>query len=154
MSENLSNPQSTNKYNQNKLFLIIPIFILLVISIFILFSPKKNDSQTIIQKFKNQKLELGEVNRMEVKDFGLAPKLTEDAYRFIVPSICEASDCGGRIFGFGNKSDLEKTNTYYNKLGESSALFFSHTCNNDQYLIQINGEMKKDVADKYCSVLK
>lgn len=91
---------------------------------------------------------------MTVKDFGLAPKLTDDGTRFLVPSLGDGA--GGRAFTFKNIDDLRKTKEYYDKLGESSAAFFSWTFANEpaRVLVQINGELPEAKANAYKDVVQ
>ncbi|RKF52653.1 hypothetical protein BCY92_06415 [Bacillus wiedmannii] len=54
------------------------------------------------------------------------------------------------------KEDLEKVKKYYDELGNSAPMLFSHTHAKGNFLLQMNGDMKdeecakyKDVMDKY-----
>ena len=70
----------------------------------------------------------------------------------IIPSLGKTAagdDQGGRIFVCDNGDDLKKLQDYYVKLGQASALFYSHTYAKGPVLVQINGQIDKSVADKY-----
>ena len=106
-------------------------------------------SSSVVQAFASAGLEAGSPTTMTVADFGTAPHLTTDGTHFLVPSAC--SGCGGRALVFTSLSDLQTTKAYYDNLGKSSAALFSWTFENDKrlVLVQINGQLSKDKADKY-----
>ena len=110
-------------------------------------------SKDLVAAFASAGLDAGEPTPMTVKDFGLAPKRTDDATHFLVPSVCP--DCGGRAFVFTNLDDLRATKAYYDDLGKSSAAFFSWAFANEARLalVQINGDMSKAQATKYKEVI-
>lgn len=116
-------------------------------------SPAALTSAAVVQAFSDAGLEATSPREMTVKDFGLAPKRTDDATHFGLPSLC--SDCGGRAFVFQNVDDLRATKDYYDSLGESSAMFFSWTFANEDklVLVQLNGELSKAKAAKYGEVV-
>ena len=45
--------------------------------------------------------------------------------RILIPSLGE--NAGGRIFKFGNETDLQQAKSYYDELGNAGSMFFSHT---------------------------
>ncbi|WP_323702678.1 hypothetical protein [Mammaliicoccus sp. Dog046] len=85
---------------------------------------------------------------MKNEDFCFAPNKTKDAKIFTV-----TKDNNARIFVFDNESDLKDTKEYYDKLGEKSAIFFSHTYAKDNVLIQMNGEIDESTFKKYTKVI-
>ncbi|OSX97706.1 hypothetical protein BTJ45_05729 [Bacillus mycoides] len=62
-------------------------------------------------------------------------------------------DKGGRLFEITKKDDLEKVQKYYDELGNSSPLFFSHTYEKGNVLLQMNGDMNDEEFAKYKDVL-
>jgi hypothetical protein len=111
-------------------------------------------SAAVVQAFTTAGLEAMGARPMTVADFGMAPKRTDDATHFNLPSLC--SDCGGRAFVFTSLDDLHATKDYYDSLGKSSAMFFSWTYANEGKLtlVQINGTLSKDKAEKYGAVVQ
>lgn len=111
-------------------------------------------SKQVVAKLDAAGLEAARPRPMENDDFGLAPKRTDDATRFLIPSL--GSDSGGRVLVFTDTEDLEATKSYYDKLGESSAAFASHTFANEDrgVLLQLNGELPKAKAEKYGNVVQ
>lgn len=107
----------------------------------------------VVEAFKAAGLEAEDAADMTIKDFGAAPKLTDDATHFLLPSLC--SDCGGRAFVFSSLDDLRTTKDYYDSLGKSSAMFFSWTFANEGklVLVQLNGELAKAKAMQYQKVV-
>lgn len=49
---------------------------------------------------------------------------------------------------------IKRYKKYYDELGKSSAAFYSHTYAKDNILIQMNGEIKEDVFNKYKDSMK
>jgi hypothetical protein len=87
-------------------------------------------------------------------DFGLAPRRSRDAVRFLVPSL--GQDSGGRILTFKRREDLVDTKSYYDAFGKKGDLLFSWTFVNWRRLIlvQINGDLPASKAAKYKRVLQ
>ena len=63
----------------------------------------------------------------------------EEGKRILAPSLGE--DAGGRVFKFKNEKGLNEAKKYYDDLGNSSPLFYSHTHANGLFLLQMNGDM-------------
>lgn len=57
------------------------------------------------------------------------------------------------MFEFSKKEDLEKAKKYYDELGNSSPMLFSHTYAKGNFLLQINGDMKDEEFNKYKEVM-
>ena len=111
---------------------------------------KWNNDQ-VISAFKAAGLDAESPTLMAKKDYGLAPMSAVQGIHFLVPSLC--SDCGGRVFSFNTKEDLDLTNEYYVKFGKSSAALFSWTFQKDNILVQINGDLPEDKAKLYEAAL-
>ncbi|EWH20411.1 membrane lipoprotein lipid attachment site-containing protein [Bacillus haynesii] len=130
---------------------------LLVILLGVLFltacsNPAEGDNEVtadkVIQAFKDAGLEAENPTDLKEKEFG---NTREEGKRILVPSL--GDDAGGRLFKFKNKDDLKKAKAYYDDLGNSSPLFFSHTYAKDNFLLQMNGDMKDDQFEKYKAVM-
>lgn len=109
-----------------------------------------------IAAFKAANLEAENSYEMEPKDYGLAPLTATKGVRFIIPSLgkdAAGNDQGGRVFSFANTDDLKRTQTYYDELGKGSAVLFSWLFVKDNILVQLNGELSKEVAQKYGTAL-
>lgn len=98
----------------------------------------------IIQSFKDAGLDIGDVSDLPNKEFG---ENREEGKRVLVPSL--GDDSGGRVFKFKDEDGLNQAKSYYDELGNSSPLFFSHTHANGVYLLQMNGDMEDAEFEKY-----
>ncbi|MED0905844.1 stress protein [Bacillus cereus] len=103
---------------------------------------------SIISEFKSAGLQAANPTGLSEKEFG---NLRKEGKRIIVPALGE--DKGGRLFEITKKDDLEKVKKYYDELGNSSPLFFSHTYEKGNVLLQMNGDMKDEEFAKYKDVL-
>ncbi|KAA6450426.1 stress protein [Bacillus swezeyi] len=105
-------------------------------------------TKQVIQAFKEAGLEAENPSELGQKEFG---NTREEGKRILVPAL--GDDAGGRLFKFKNKEDLEKAKAYYDELGNSSPLLFSHTYAKGNFLLQMNGEMKDAEFEKYKAVM-
>lgn len=110
-------------------------------------------SEDVVAAFAEAGLEAEDPTPMTPEDFGLAPMKTDDATRFLIPSL--GADSGGRAFVFDDVADLRDTKAYYDELGEESAAFFSWTFANEEVgvLVQVNGELAEADAGRYEEVV-
>jgi len=60
---------------------------------------------------------------------------------------------GIRVIVCGAENDATKIKRYYDVLGESSLLFFSHTFQRGNVVLQGNGELDKALFDSYVAAL-
>lgn len=60
---------------------------------------------------------------------------------------------GIRIVVCGSESDAAKVKKYYDVLGESNALFFSHTFQRGNVMLQGSGGLDKALFDSYVAAL-
>lgn len=107
--------------------------------------------QQVVDTFKAAGLEAEKPRPMTKDDYGLAPMSAKEGLRFYIPSLGEGN--GGRIMSFDNSADLEKTKAYYVNLAKESAMLFSWTFTKENILVQVNGDLKEDVAKKYETAL-
>jgi len=110
-------------------------------------------SKAVVQRFAAAGLEAGSPRAMTAQDFGIAPMKTDDATRFLIPSL--GSDSGGRAFVFDDLGDLAETKQVYDDAGKESGLLFSWTFANEDrgVLVQINGDLPKRKANRYRDVI-
>lgn len=109
-------------------------------------------SDDAIKAFEDAGLVVEDTRKMTKDDYGMAPMKAEEGQIFTVPFVCV--DCGVRVMSFGNDSDLEQTKSYYDKLGEESAMLFSWTIEHRNILVQLNGDMPEEDYEKYKEALE
>lgn len=102
------------------------------------------NTEEVIEYFKVEGLEIGEISELENKEFG---NLREDGKRILIPSLGE--DAGGRLFKFKDKEGLEEAKSYYDELSNSGPMFYSHTHANGLFLLQMNGDMEDAEFEKF-----
>lgn len=110
---------------------------------------KEYSVSDVTDQFKKDGLKVQNLHKMSREDFGVAPMKAEEAKMFTVKD-----DKNARIMKFKNEDELKDTIKYYDELGKSSAAFYSHTYAKDNILIQMNGEIKEDVFNKYKDSMK
>lgn len=103
---------------------------------------------SLISEFKKAGLEAENPTDLEQKEFG---NMRKDGKRILAPKLGE--DKGGRVFEFSKKEDLEKAKKYYDELGNSAPMLFSHTYAKGNFLLQMNGDMKDEDFNKYKEVM-
>jgi len=110
-------------------------------------------SEDVVAAFANAKLEAESPTRIPPNDFGIAPVVTDDATRFLIPSMGE--DSGGRAFVIEETADLRKMKAAYDDLGKENGLLFSWTFANEEVgvLVQINGDLPEPKAKLYENVV-
>lgn len=110
----------------------------------------KFSSQEVANAFKAAGLESENLRPMTRDDYGSAPFVGEGT-RFFIPSLGEGS--GGRVIAVDSLVNREALRTYYESLGQQSALFFSWVFVRDNIVVQINGDLSEDDARQYEAVL-
>jgi hypothetical protein len=108
-------------------------------------------STDVLNAFHSAGLEAEGAHPMTKDDYGVAPMIATEGTRFYIPSLC--ADCGGRIFSFSSLDDLEILKAFYVEMGKGSALFFSWVFDNDNILVQINGDLPEEEAMLYDEAL-
>ncbi|MBO1583334.1 stress protein [Bacillus sp. XF8] len=103
---------------------------------------------SLISEFKKAGLEAENATDLPQKEFG---NMRKDGKRILAPKLGE--DKGGRVFEFSKKEDLEKAKKYYDELGNSNPMLFSHTYAKGNFLLQMNGDMKDEEFNKYKGVM-
>ena len=103
----------------------------------------------VIKHFKDDGLDIGEVSDLPNDEFG---NIRKEGKRILIPSL--GDDSGGRIFLFDNEENLKKAKSYYDELGNSSPMFYSHTHQSGKFLLQMNGDMEDNEFAKYAASLE
>lgn len=124
------------------------LVLLIVFTLVLAACGQKVESKDFIDGFKKAGLSVKNAKKMTHEDFGMGPYKTKDARVFNVEG-----DKNGRIFVYDNEKDLKDMKKYYDKMGEESAMLYSHTYAKDKVLIQMNGEIKKKTFDKYTKTI-
>lgn len=122
------------------------IFLLLVVSILVSGCGSQVTGTDVVTAFKDAGLEAENPTAVTKDEYGLAPYVC-DGTHFFVPSLGE--DAGGRVFICDNKEDQDALFNYYDKLGKTSAMFFSWVFVKGDVLVQINGELPETIARQY-----
>lgn len=102
----------------------------------------------VIQQFKDDGLEVGGTSELENKEFG---NTREEGTRILVPSL--GDDAGGRLFKFDKEGDLKDAKAYYDDLGSAGTIFYSHTHQAGDFLLQMSGDMTDEDFKKYADSL-
>lgn len=102
----------------------------------------------LINEFKKAGIEAENPTDLPQKEFG---NMRKDGKRILTPALGE--DKGGRVFEFSKEEDLEKAKKYYDELGNSAPMLFSHTYAKGNFLLQMNGDMKDEEFNKYKEVI-
>lgn len=84
--------------------------------------PEPVTTTSLIIEFKKAGIEAENVTDLPQKEFG---NMRKDGKRILTPTLGE--DKRGRVFEFSKKEDLEKAKKYYDELGNSAPILFSHT---------------------------
>lgn len=129
---------------------------LLVVATFLLVALSASAQRQIlpmsaIKAFVSAGLTAKNPRQMEPRDFGMAPKVTDDAFIFGIPQVC--SDCNARLFSIPNARDRGLLRDYYVDFGKRSAAFYSWVFEHQNLVLQINGDMKRVEAERYKKVL-
>ena len=103
-------------------------------------------AEDVINAFIGAGLEAHQPYKMTKDDYGIAPYVCEGT-RFHIPSL--GNNSGGRVFICDSIDHMDALKSYYTKLGESSALFFSWVFTKDNVLVQINGDLAENIAKQY-----
>ncbi len=110
--------------------------------------PEPVTTTLLINEFKKASIEAENATDLPQKEFG---NMRKDGKRILTPALGE--DKGGRVFEFSKKEDLEKAKKYYDELGNSAPILFSHTYAKGNFLLQMNGDMKDEDFNKYKEVM-
>lgn len=129
---------------------LLVVILLLVITLTGCGGGSSFTADNVVMAFQNAGLEAENARPLTKDDYGLAPYIGSGV-RFFIPALCD--DCGGRIFITDNQEDTDTLKTYYQTLGEQSALFFSWVFVRDNIVVQINGDVPEEQAREYEATL-
>ncbi|WP_253278862.1 hypothetical protein [Psychrobacillus sp. FJAT-21963] len=101
-------------------------------------------TEDVIKKFKDDGLEVGGTFDLDNREFG---NTRIEGKRILIPSLGE--DAGGRLFLFKNEKDLAQAKSYYDELGNAGPIFYSHTHQKGNFLLQMNGDMSDSNFKRY-----
>lgn len=110
-------------------------------------------SAQVVAQFQKAGLPAQDPHPMTPSDYGVSPKLTDDATRFLIPSL--GPDSGGRAFVFTDNATLNRMAGYYQALAKQSAAFASWVFVNParRVLVQIAGALPAAQAHQYQRVV-
>lgn len=133
----------------------IGVLILLLVLAFALLGARSGGNPTaeeVLQAFRDQGLEVGEVQPQQPDPEMPLPDTYQEHVRFLIPSAGE--DLGGRAFTFESPEDLRTVRSYYEGLNDMGGFFCcSYVYEEGLVLLQIPGEVRKEQADEYGRVL-
>lgn len=111
----------------------------------------KVEIEDFTKGFKDAGLNVNGEKEMTREDYGTAPMKAEKGIIFGVEKGQDGQYMNGRLLEFKDEKDLDQTKEYYDKLGEESAILYSHTYKTEdgKYLLQMNGEIDDSTFDKY-----
>ncbi|MBA3472232.1 MAG: hypothetical protein H0T57_03215 [Rubrobacter sp.] len=108
----------------------------------------------VIEAFRDEGLEVG--NSYNVEDdpewgTGLLPKTMDSGTRFEIPGYQRAGgdEATGDVFHFATTQDQKVMSDYLDTVTKSSGLFYTHVYETDGFLLKIDGNVPKTVADRY-----
>jgi hypothetical protein len=109
-------------------------------------------AEHVVDLFRAHGLTTGKAAPMTPQDYGAAPVVAHGVH-FFIPRL--DAGAGGRAFS-GSIADLAALKHYYDSLGKSSGLLFSWTFLNARrhVLVQLNGDLPKQRAMQYASVVR
>lgn len=123
-----------------RIVMIVEVCLLLVIMSACAISEAKTlTTADVVQQFKDDGLEVGEISELPSREFG---DTRIEGIRIAIPSI---GDVGARVFLFDNDEDLAAAKAYY----DDSASYYSHTYQVGHFLLQMNGDMNDEDFKKY-----
>lgn len=115
---------------------------------------ESTDISKVVDQFKKDGLEVNNARKMTKDDYGMAPLKAKEGMIFGIQLGTDGEYQNARIFSFENIEDLNDTKKYYDELGKESSVTFSYTAADEDNLVlmQFNGDLPKDVVDKYVNV--
>jgi hypothetical protein len=96
----------------------------------------------VIAAFKSARLEVTNPLTLTSKDYAGFPRKPVEGVLFGIPSLCK--ECGGRVFSFNSKDDLDATRKYLG--GVSAGSWFISRGN---ILVQLNARLSQTREKQY-----
>jgi hypothetical protein len=100
----------------------------------------------VIKAFKQDGLQAENVHPMTTEEYGEAPRVCNGT-RFLIPSL--GPDNGGRVFICDKQDEQNQIVSYYEGLNRTSSLYFSWVFIKGNIVVQINGDLDGNTAEKY-----
>ena len=144
------------------MLLLATLGVIVLISLVIAVLFKSPSSEDVVEAFRMAGLEVGEaypIEKAEGPSPGISSKLPgtyEEGMRFEISSLGKDSadrELGGRVFVFESEKDLAEVHGFYEDLAETG-FFFTWVFVEGHVLVQINGELPEQEAERYEMILK
>ncbi len=120
--------------------------------------PPEPTSEDVVRAFIDEGLEVGEYYDVEDDPewgTGLLPKTMASGTRFELPSYTVGQDPSiGDVFHFATSEDQRIVSDYLETVSEAGGMFYTHVYETDGFLLKIDGNVPKNVADRYGGVLE
>ncbi len=116
-------------------------------------------TEDVVRAFVDEGLEVGEYYDVEDDPewgTGLLPKTMDSGTRFELPSYTVGEDPSiGDVFHFATSEDQRIVSDYLETVSEAGGgMFYTHVYETDGFLLNIDGNVPKNVADRYGGVLE
>lgn len=125
-------------------------------------SIENKELKEIMQGFVDNKLNVLEPYMAKRTDLGMAPYTTDNMVFFgaqlaVDPVTDENGETDpynyGRLFFIEDEEDMKLQKAYYDDLAKQSALFYSHTYQKGNVLLQMGGDVPDEDFEKYIQVI-
>jgi hypothetical protein len=109
-------------------------------------------AERVIRQFQQAGLEAADPRPMTADDYGLAPLVCQDnSMRFFIPSL--GPNAGGRVFVCPSTDEVDELKLFYARQGQQNPELRSWTFVNERVLVQLNGGLPQEQAERYGEVL-
>ncbi len=121
--------------------------------------PPEPTTEVVVRAFADEGLEVGAYYAVEDDPewgTGTLPKTMDSGTRFELPSYTVGQDpiIIGDVFHFATSEDQRIVSDYLETVSEASGgMFYTHVYETDGFLLKIDGNVPKNVADRYGGVL-
>src|SRR5215208_1762828 len=121
-------------------------------------APREPTTEDVVRAFEAEGLEVGEY--YDVEDYpewgtGMLPKTMDSGTRFELSSYTVGQDPSiGDVFHFATSEDQRIVSDYLETVSEAGGMFYTHVYETDGFLLKIDGNVPKNVADRYGGVLE
>ena len=121
--------------------------------------PPEPTTEDVVRAFVDEGLEVGEYYNVEDDPewgTGLLPKTMDSGTRFELPSYTVGQHPSiGDVFHFATSEDQRIVSDYLETVSEAGGgMFYTHVYETDGFLLNIDGNVPKNVADRYGGVLE
>ena len=120
--------------------------------------PPEPITEDVVRAFEDEGLEVGEYYDVEDDPKwgkGMLPKTMDSGTRFELPRYTVGQDPSiGDVFHFATSEDQRIVSDYLETVSEAGGMFYTHVYETDGFLLKIDGNVPKNVADRYGGVLE